>query len=95
LRSNYLQGSYYDQDDILFSLCTINYNALPAVGAGIYIFATTGMSDSQFQTCYKRNQCGKPNENLIQPDTMFILGGYVFGYFRHRKIKTSNFGQDH
>ncbi|MDE3740565.1 type IX secretion system membrane protein PorP/SprF [Maribacter polysaccharolyticus] len=86
---DYSKGSYYDQDDVLFSYDNY-YNALPAIGAGIYIFNDNwyvGFSVPNL-LLNKSNVVG--DTNLIQRDNhMYFIGGYVVAINSATKLKPS------
>lgn len=86
---DYSKGSYYDQDDELFGYDDY-FNALPAVGAGIYVFNDNwyvGFSVPNL-LLNKSNVVG--DKNLIHRDShMYFIGGYVIDINASTKLKPS------
>ncbi|MCM4152206.1 type IX secretion system membrane protein PorP/SprF [Arenibacter sp. N53] len=86
---DYSKGSYYDQDDVLFSYDNY-YNALPAVGAGIYIFSDHWYFGFSVPNVLINQSNVESDKNLIHRDNhIYFMGGYVVDISASLKLKPS------
>jgi len=86
---DYSKGNYYDQDDILFSYDNY-YNALPAIGAGTYIFSDNWYFGFSIPNMLINRSNIESDKNLIHRDNHFyFMGGYVVDVSASLKLKPS------
>jgi len=86
---DYSKGNYYDQDDILFSYDNY-YNALPAVGAGIYIFSNNWYFGFSVPNMLINQSNVESDKNLIHRDNhIYFIGGYVMDISASLRLKPS------
>ena len=86
---DYSKGSYYDQNDVLFSYDNY-YNALPAIGAGTYIFSDNWYVGFSIPNMLLNESNVESDKNLIHRDNhMYFIAGYVIDISATLKLKPS------
>ena len=86
---DYSKGNYYDQDDVLFSYDNY-FNALPAVGAGIYVFNDNWYVGFSMPNVLINQSNVVSDKNLIHRDNhIYFIGGYVIDISSTLKLKPS------
>lgn len=86
---DYSKGNYYDADDVLFSYDNY-YNALPGVGAGIFIFGENWYGGFSVPNILINQSNVVSDKNLIHRDNhIYFIGGYVMDINASLKLKPS------
>ncbi|MBU2907247.1 type IX secretion system membrane protein PorP/SprF [Arenibacter algicola] len=86
---DYSKGSYYDQNDVLFSYDDY-YNALPVIGAGTYIFSDNWYVGFSIPNMLINQSNVESDKNLIHRDNhIYIIAGYVIDVSATVKLKPS------
>lgn len=86
---DYSKGSYYDQDDVLFSYDDY-YNALPVIGAGTYIFSDNWYFGFSIPNMLINQSNIESDKNLIHRDNhIYFIAGYVMDVSATLKLKPS------
>ena len=86
---DYSKGSYYDQNDVLFSYDDY-YNALPVIGAGTYIFSDNWYVGFSIPNMLINQSNVESDKNLIHRDNhIYFIAGYVIDVSATVKLKPS------
>ncbi|MCM4168171.1 hypothetical protein KCTC52924_03729 [Arenibacter antarcticus] len=89
LEMDYSKGSYYDEDDILFSYDDY-FNVLPAIGAGVFVFSENWYVGFSVPSILLKQSNVVSDKNLITRDHHFyFIGGYVVDISAALKLKPS------